>query len=214
MPADAQYRQRRLSRVFGEGATLVAQRTSVTQPGDVNPMFPDLMRTFEPLEDAMVATKAQNGYAAHIDAFMTDTALTRSRTHNLQGFSDVLEAYRAAAGLHADAPCGVDAFAIRTLVLPGQAGEPAPEGIHRDGRRVLSIFAIGRARIAGGVTELYGTRADGSGASAELLFRAVLQPGEGVVVNDRVGGVFHYTTRVEAAEPPLHGARDVLLLIS
>jgi hypothetical protein len=61
MPADAQYRQRRLSCVYGEGATLVAKRTSVTQPGSVNPMFPDLKRTFEPLEDAMVATKARPG---------------------------------------------------------------------------------------------------------------------------------------------------------
>jgi hypothetical protein len=128
----------------------------------------------------------------------------------LQGFADVLATYRAAAGLHPEAPCGVDAFAIRTLAVPGHAGEPAPEGIHRDGRRVLGIFVVGRAGVAGGVTELYASR-DGD---SEPLFRAILQPGEGVVVNDRVGGVFHYTTRVEAANPPERGARDVLVLVS
>ena len=84
------------------------------------------------------------------------------------------------------------------------------QGIHRDGYRVLGIFCVGRRDVAGGVTELHATRA---GDSQPPLFRGVLQPGQWLLVNDRVGGVFHYTTPVAAAAPPATGARDVIVLV-
>jgi len=181
MPADARYRLRRLSVVRGEGETLTASATTVCQPAGVNPMFPDLTRTFEPLEPAMVAHPA---------------------------FQRILATFRAAAGLHPDAPGGVDAHAIRTLAVPGAAGEPAPEGIHRDGRRVLGIFVVSRRGIAGGVTELHASR-----DATSPLFRQELQPGQGVVVNDREGGVFHFTGKVQATTAERAGVRDVLVLV-
>jgi hypothetical protein len=63
---------------------------------------------------------------------------------------------------------------------------------------VVGIFVLGR-----------------DGAS-EPLFRAILQPGAGVVVNDRVGGVFHLDTDGDARgggeprNPPQRGARDAV----
>jgi hypothetical protein len=82
-------------------------------------------------------------------------------------------------------------------------------GIHRDGRRVLGIFCVNRRGIGGGVTELHRTR-DGAG---EPLVRTVLEPGQALVCNDRLGGVFHYTNKVWAAQPPEPGVRDVLVLV-
>ena len=182
MPAHARYRLRRLSNVRGEGATLRAEATTICQGANVNPLFPNVTRTFAALEPAMVAHPA---------------------------FQRILSTFRAAAGLHPDAPGGIDAHAIRTLAVPGSAGEPAPEGIHRDGRRVLGIFVVARRGLRGGATELHASR-DGA---APPLFRAELQPGAGVVLNDREGGVFHYTAQIQAASQHASGTRDVIVML-
>jgi len=182
MPQHARYRLRCLSVVRGEGGGFTAEATTICQGANVNPMFPNVTRTFEALEPAMTAHPA---------------------------FQRILAAFRATAGLHHDAPGGIDAHAIRTLAVPGGAGEPAPEGIHRDGRRVLGIFVVARRGIEGGATELHASRA----GDAEPLFRAVLQPGQGVVLNDREGGgVFHYTAKVQATGEA-NGTRDVIVLL-
>lgn len=120
----------------------------------------------------------------------------------------MVDAFKTAAELPSEAP--VHVHAIRTLAEPGTAGEPAPEGVHRDGYRVLGIFVIERCRIEGcdarlgigpscsddarffivpsAVTELYKTK------GAPPIFSGVLHSGDFVLVNDRVGGVFHYTS--------------------
>ena len=182
MPPHARYRLRRLSNVRGEGPTLRAEATTICQGANVNPLFPNVKRTFAEIEPAMVAHPA---------------------------FQRIVATFRAAAGLHPDAPGGVDAHAIRTLAVPGSAGEPAPEGIPRDGRRVLGIFVVSRRGLRGGATELHAAR-DGA---APPLFRAELQPGQGVVVNDREGGVFHYTAQIQAASQHANGTRDVIVLL-
>jgi hypothetical protein len=106
---------------------------------------------------------------------------------------------------------GVDAHVIRTVAEPGSPGNPAPEGIHRDGRALLAIFSVARTRLTGGVTELW---QNATGDDAEPLFKAAMMPGEGVLVNDRCGeGVFHFTSQICAAVPPASGMRDVIVLL-
>lgn len=126
----------------------------------------------------------------------------------LPAFKAIVRAYVAATGV----PEGtrIDAHAIRTVAQPGAPGDPAPEGIHRDGRALVGIFCCARTRLSGGVTELHSCLA----GDETPLFRAPLLPGEGVLVNDRLGeGVFHYTGPIEAAEPPADGHRDVIVLL-
>jgi hypothetical protein len=196
MPAGSRYRLRRLSNITGGADAdehtsppppLVGTRTELCQSAAVNPLFPALTRRFEPLEDAMV-------------------------TH--PSFAGIVRVFREAARLRADAPGGIDAHAIRTAAAAGGGeAQPAPEGIHRDGVRVLGIFVVARDGIAGGATELHLTR---DGAGGEPVFRAVLAPGEGVVVNDREpGGVYHFTSGVRAtgAEGGRDGTRDVIVLL-
>ena len=108
MPPEMPYRLRRLSAVRGPLGVLQNAPASVTQPAGVNWMFPDVRRTFPALEDGMVLSPA---------------------------FRDALSAFRREAAIDEDEE--VDAHAIRTVAIPGATGEPAPEGIHRDGRRVL-----------------------------------------------------------------------------
>jgi hypothetical protein len=52
------------------------------------------------------------------------------------------------------------------------------------------------------------------GAANEPVFQAVLEPGQGVVVNDRQpGGVYHFTSGVRATAGGRDGTRDVLVLL-
>jgi hypothetical protein len=202
MPPGARYRLRRLSNITGgtdnddsssdedanepSSSPLVGRATTLCQAANVNPLFPALQRRFEPLESAMVSHPT---------------------------FARIIRVFRDAARLRADARGGIDAHAIRTAAPASGAewAQPAPEGIHRDGVRVLGIFVIGRNGIEGGATELHLTR---DGAANEPVFQAVLEPGQGVVVNDRQpGGVYHFTSGVRATAGGRDGTRDVLVLL-
>ena len=119
-----------------------------------------------------------------------------------------MRSFREAAGL--DANTLIDVHAIRTVAEPGAPGDPAPEGIHRDGRQLIGIFSVARKRVSGAVTELHSVlEGDAPGTQ---LFCAPLLPGDAVLVNDRLGeGCFHYTGKV-SAEGDVAGTRDVFVL--
>ena len=178
MPKEAPYRYRRLSGITGPVNKLETQNISILQAPDVNPLFPGVQRSFEGLLPEMVACDA---------------------------FRSAVSTFRELAQVSDDVQ--VDAHAIRTLAIPGAAGEPAPEGIHRDGAQVLGIFCVARTGLSGGITELYDAdRKDAPSPS----WRSQLEPGSCVVLNDRC--MFHYTGRVQATRAA-PGARDVLVLV-
>lgn len=91
---------------------------------------------------------------------------------------------------------------IRTTASSQQLGNPAPEGIHRDGVALVGIFSINRTGIEGGETHLYPEK-DGSPA-----FSKILNPGEFLVFRDEQ--YFHYTSPVKATTSEL-GVRDVFV---
>lgn len=93
---------------------------------------------------------------------------------------------------------------IRTTASSLKPGNPAPEGIHRDGVDLVGIFSVDRHGIGGGETHLYLQRDD-----QQPVFSKVLNPGEFLVFRD--DQYFHYTSPVNAiAEAP--GTRDVFVL--
>ena len=92
---------------------------------------------------------------------------------------------------------------IRTTASSLQLGNPAPEGIHRDGVDLVGIFSVNRTGIEGGETHLY-LEKDGSPA-----FSKILNPGEFLVFRD--SQYFHYTSPVKATASEL-GVRDVFVL--
>jgi hypothetical protein len=93
---------------------------------------------------------------------------------------------------------------IRTTAAWGKAGNPAPEGIHRDGVDVVGIFSVDRHAIGGGETQLYQHKDDRHPA-----FSKVLNPGEFLVFKD--DQYFHYTSPVNAIAAE-QGTRDVFVL--
>lgn len=92
---------------------------------------------------------------------------------------------------------------IRTTASSQQLGNPAPEGIHRDGVELVGIFSVNRTGIEGGETHLYPEK-DGRPA-----FSKILNPGEFLVFRD--SQYFHYTSPVKATTSEL-GVRDVFVL--
>lgn len=96
----------------------------------------------------------------------------------------------------------VDVHQIR-ITADQKVGNPAPEGIHRDGVDVVGIFCVNRDNITGGETHLYESK-DRSPA-----FVKVLDPGELLVVNDHQ--FFHFTTPIQV-QSAAGGVRDVFVL--
>lgn len=93
---------------------------------------------------------------------------------------------------------------IRTTASSQKLGNPAPEGIHRDGVDVVGIFSADRHGIGGGETHLY--RAT---EKEHPVFSKVLHPGELLVFKD--DQYFHYTSPVNAIGVE-QGTRDVFVL--
>jgi hypothetical protein len=93
---------------------------------------------------------------------------------------------------------------IRTTASFDKLGNPAPEGIHRDGVDVVGIFSVGRSGIGGGETHLYRHKDD-----EQPAFSKVLNPGEFLVFRD--DQYFHYTSPVNAIAVE-QGTRDVFVL--
>jgi hypothetical protein len=85
-------------------------------------------------------------------------------------------------------------------------GNPAPEGIHRDGVDLVGIACINREHISGGETHLY--QSSHHTQDSQPVFTKILQPGELLVVDDRQ--FFHFTTPVKA-QSPTGGFRDVFV---
>jgi hypothetical protein len=92
---------------------------------------------------------------------------------------------------------------IRTTASSQKLGNPAPEGIHRDGVDLVGIFSVDRSGIDGGETHLYKTKADAP------AFSKILNPGEFLVFRD--DQYFHFTSPVQAVATE-QGTRDVFVL--
>jgi hypothetical protein len=93
---------------------------------------------------------------------------------------------------------------IRTTATQQKIGNPAPEGIHRDGVDVVGIFSVNREGISGGETHLYLSK-----EAPHPAFSKVLHPHEFLVFKD--DQYFHYTSPIHALGEA-QGVRDVFVL--
>lgn len=92
---------------------------------------------------------------------------------------------------------------IRTTASSQKIGNPAPEGIHRDGVDLVGIFSVNRQGISGGETHLYKSKKE------KPVFTKILNPGELLVFSDHQ--YFHYTSPVTTTDAD-EGVRDVFVL--
>lgn len=98
----------------------------------------------------------------------------------------------------------VETHQFRIEAHPDAAGQPTPEGSHRDGVDFVLVLMIRRENIARGVT----TITDPSGA--DLGSFTLELPFEAALVDDH--RVFHGVTAVEPLDPARPAFRDVLVV--
>ncbi|MBO3461443.1 2OG-Fe dioxygenase family protein [Aetokthonos hydrillicola Thurmond2011] len=91
---------------------------------------------------------------------------------------------------------------IRTTTSDQKIGNPAPEGIHRDGVDLVGIFCVNRENIEGGETHLYKFKDE------PPVFTQILNKGDFLIFNDRQ--FLHYTSAIKVKNSK-SGIRDVFV---
>jgi hypothetical protein len=94
---------------------------------------------------------------------------------------------------------------IRTTTSHQQIGNPAPEGIHRDGVDLVGIFCVNRENIVGGETCLYKSQ------NENPMFAKILNSGDFLVFNDHQ--FFHFTSQIQVIASE-SANRDVFVFTS
>ncbi|RLL69785.1 2OG-Fe dioxygenase family protein [Streptomyces sp. Z26] len=151
--------------------------TPFVQPEASNPLYVDVRRDFEPLTGA----------------FLADPVL-----HTVLGLLG-----RAATGLESHRRWLAKVHPFRVLASPGDAGEPTPEGMHRDGVTLVSSLLVGRANAEGGQSTV--TRLDGR----PVLSTTLAEPGALLVGDDR--GTLHGVSPLRPRDVGRPARRDVLV---
>lgn len=122
------YRLRRLSRFARRGGRVcrTAPRPFV-QSADTNPLFGDVERAFEELDEALLrSTALQEVVASFLDH-----------------------------GVEADQDVDVQVHMIRVRCTGDTPAHPAPEGVHRDGFDRIGILCVHVDNVSGGETRLF-----------------------------------------------------------
>ena len=108
-------------------------------------------------------------------------------------------------GLSPDVPrWRIEVHQFRIEARPGEAGEPTPEGVHRDGVDYVLVLMVDRRNIESGTTTIH--LADGTELGSFTLTEAF----DTALVDD--SRVFHGVTAVTAFDPTQPAHRDVLVV--
>jgi|GEM_PF-69840 len=183
LPADpyleGNYRFRRLSRFkLSDGSFVKLPHNLFFQSQEYNPLLGDVIREYSELDDALI---------------------------KLEDFQKIVREFFEFCKLCSSSQ-EVAVHQIRILAQAQDVGEPAPEGIHRDGVDLVGIFCVNRTRIEGGETHLYKSQ------DSKPMLTKILNPGELLIFNDRQ--FYHFTSAIKAISSQEKGIRDVFVLTS
>jgi hypothetical protein len=158
-------------------ATLLPHRAFV-QPQDSNPLYVGRDRHFEPLTDS----------------FARDPLLHK-----------VLELLgRVATALDDLAEWSAKVTPFRVIASNDGAGQPTPEGLHRDGVTLVSSLLVGRRNAVGGASAVHDL--DGR----RLLATTLCEPGSLLLGDDR--RTLHSVSPIRPASADAPAQRDVLVV--
>jgi hypothetical protein len=160
------------------GAILRQPHQPHYQTLDYNKLNGGIARDFQPIEEGVAAGPSMTA----ILAFCRDLF---EHLSDIRAWHIELHQFRIEAG-------------------PGQAGQPTPEGKHRDGVDYVLVLLIDRQNIASGVTTIHDLQRTllGSFTLTEKL--------DAALVYDR--RVYHGVTPVEPLDPAAPAHRDVLVV--
>jgi len=98
----------------------------------------------------------------------------------------------------------IQAHQFRIQANADEAGQPTPEGVHRDGADFILIMVLNRKNISGGENHIYDD-------SKKLVFSGTLEnAGNAVLIDDRI--VWHGVSEVYPVDDKQPSHRDVLVL--
>jgi hypothetical protein len=180
--ADGGRYRRRLHAVFAAAAnerkiTRLPHRPHY-QARDYNTLNGGIARQFDPVSET----------TAHSESFTTVLGFSRALFDNLSP----------------DTSWDIEMHQFRIESRAGMAGQPTPEGLHRDGVDYVLVLLIARVNIASGVTTIH---ADDKSLLGSFTLATPL---DAALVHDRE--VYHGVTAVEPIDPDLPAYRDVLVL--
>jgi hypothetical protein len=187
MPLDSQlpeghrYRRRRhatLSVRRGERAFQVEAHQPHYQAVEYNPLVGGIERWFEPMAPAILASAS----------FRSILGLC----------ADIFGALRPSADWH------VECHQFRIEARREAAGQPTPEGVHRDGVDYVLVLLVARVNIASGTTTIHAP--DGTRLGSFTLATAL----DSALVDD--AQVKHGVTPVTPVDPSRPAHRDVLVV--
>ncbi|MBO0711046.1 MAG: 2OG-Fe dioxygenase family protein [Acetobacteraceae bacterium] len=148
------------------------------QSRDYNPLNGGVERWFQPVAPA-------------IGAGATMTAI-------LSACRDLFDRLTAVPAWH------IEVHQFRIESRPGEAGQPTPEGMHRDGVDQVLVLLVRRENVRSGETSIHDL------AGHKLGSFTLAEPLEAALVDDN--RVFHGVTPVEAVDPQRPAFRDVLVV--
>jgi len=149
------------------------------QGREYNPLQGDLERWFEPIEDAIAGGACLSTILRYSVGFFGS-------------LSPEVPRWR------------IEVHQFRIEARPDAAGEPTPEGVHRDGVDYVLVLMVDRKNIASGTTTIH------AGDGALLGSFTLVDAFDSALVDD--ARVFHGVTPVTALDPALPSHRDVLVV--
>ena len=179
--ADAgRYRRRRhaVLRIDAAGAIVPQPRQPHYQALEYNPLHGGIERWFEPIDAAV-----RDG---------TTMRILLGAAHRLfAALSPAVAAWK------------VELHQFRIEATPATAGQPTPEGVHRDGVDWVLVLLVRRTNIAAGTTTIH------DAAGREVGAFTLADPFDAALVDDH--RCFHGVTPVMPVDPALPAHRDVLV---
>lgn len=180
LPDGHRYRRRRhatLSAPAGEDVFRVEPHQPHYQSLEYNPLVGGIERWFEPMHPGTIAAPA---------------------FHSILGFC-----LRLFGALRPDARWHIECHQFRIEARRDAAGQPTPEGVHRDGVDYVLVLLVSRVNIDSGTTTVHD-------AEGRLLGSFTLSaPFDAALVDD--ARVKHGVTAVHAIDPRRPAYRDVLV---
>lgn len=175
MADGGRYRRRRFAAFAAEAGVITRKpHQPHWQSRDYNPLNGGVQRWFEPVTDAIAGHPVTRGV---IQA-------------GLEQFG---------AG-----PWHVELHQFRIEARVGEAGQPTPEGAHRDGVDWVIVMLVDRQNVDSGVTDIFAP--DGTSLGSFTL----TAPGDAVFLDDH--RVLHGVTPITPHDPDRPALRDVLVV--
>lgn len=182
LPAGASYRFRRYDRFFFlpvTGELHLLPHEAYYQAADINPVTGGTLRQFAPL----LPSTADNPFLHELIRW------------DFQQFPlrDAEQQYN---------PWQVDVHEVLVVAQANQAGQPTPEGIHRDGAEFVTVHLMQLQNVRGGIVTIYDAQ------QQPLEQFQLQQPMDSYLFDD--ARLWHSVTPIEVAEGAEQGLRGIL----